>query len=299
MDATARARLSLEGLSVGDALGERFFGPPGQTAARIEDRQLPPAPWGWTDDTQMALSIVEALRVRGAIDPDDLAERFASRYEPHRGYGGGAHQLLQSFRRGVLWNDAAPAMFGGQGSYGNGAAMRIAPLGAHFADERDDLSDLADVVDQAARSAKVTHAHPEGIAGAIAVAVAAAVAWRQGRDGSLDADELLAEVLQRTPSGETRRRIAVVTEIPGSTAAARVAERVGSGQEVAAHDTVPFALWCAAHHLDSYEEAFWATVSGFGDRDTTCAMVGGIVALSSGHVPEAWVASREPLPAGF
>ena len=57
---------------------------------------------------------------------------------------------------------------------------------------------------------------------------------------------------------------------------------LGTGHDISAQDTCPFALWCAGGHLDSYEEALWLTVSGLGDRDTTCAMVGGIVALSAG-----------------
>src|SRR5262245_63984537 len=62
--------------------------------------------------------------------------------------------------------------------------------------------------------------------------------------------------------------------------------------------TVPFALWCAAQHLDDYEEALWLTVSGLGDRDTTCAIAGGIVACCTGAegIPAAWRAAREPLP---
>ncbi|HEX9595880.1 MAG TPA: ADP-ribosylglycohydrolase family protein, partial [Anaerolineales bacterium] len=64
-------------------------------------------------------------------------------------------------------------------------------------------------------------------------------------------------------------------------------------------DTVPFCLWSAAHNLDNYEEALWQTVAGLGDRDTTCAIVGGIVALSSGNVPLAWVRRREALPPGY
>jgi ADP-ribosylglycohydrolase len=41
----------------------------------------------------------------------------------------------------------------------------------------------------------------------------------------------------------------------------------------------------------------WSTVSGLGDRDTTCAIVGGIVALSAGResIPEAWLKAREPI----
>ncbi len=63
-------------------------------------------------------------------------------------------------------------------------------------------------------------------------------------------------------------------------------------------DTVPFCLWCAAQYLDNYEEAMWATVSALGDRDTTCAIVGGIVACYNGveGIPPDWLAAREPLP---
>lgn len=293
MNPIERATLSLIGLSVGDALGERFFGPPAVVIPRIESRELPPPPWAWTDDTQMALSIVDVIRARGEIDQDELAAQFGQRYEVTRGYGGGAHTLLQGFQLGVPWRVSAPEMFNGQGSFGNGGAMRVAPLGAFFAE------DLTRVVEQAARSAEVTHAHPEGIAGAVAVALGAAAAWRFAEKTLSTAEEFLDLVLDRTPESMTRQRLLEVREMPATLPPAVVADQVGSGQEIAAHDTVPFALWCAAHHLASYEEAFWATVSGLGDRDTTCAMVGGIVALSSGGVPGSWVTSREPLPEGF
>ncbi len=63
-----------------------------------------------------------------------------------------------------------------------------------------------------------------------------------------------------------------------------------------AQDTVPFCLWSAARHLGDFEEAMWATVSGLGDRDTTCAIVGGILAAGGeAQIPPAWVAARESL----
>lgn len=67
---------------------------------------------------------------------------------------------------------------------------------------------------------------------------------------------------------------------------------------LSAQDTVPFPFWRAARHLDDYEEALWLTVSGLGDRDTTCAVVGGIVACYVGEagIPAAWLEAREPLP---
>ena len=74
---------------------------------------------------------------------------------------------------------------------------------------------------------------------------------------------------------------------------------LGNGSQVSAQDTVPFCLWCAAQHLADYETALWLTVAGQGDRDTTCAIVGGIVAsrVGAAAIPDAWRAAREPLPA--
>lgn len=287
----ARALTALEGLSLGDGFGERFFDAPGRAIARILARALPPAPWPTTDDTAMASAIVEILAAHGGIECDALARRFTERFvaEPDRGYGGGAFSLLWELARGQPWPAAAAALFDGQGSMGNGAAMRAAPIGAYFAGDDDAVIDHAD------RSARVTHTHPEGRAGAIAVALAAGWAALHGPDRG--ADRLLAHAVAGTPEGPTRHGLALARRLPASTSAAAAAERLGSGDRVLAADTVPFALWCAAHHLGDFEAAMWATVEGLGDRDTTCAIAGGIVALAVGpsRLPAAWLRAREPL----
>src|SRR5262245_34358894 len=125
-----RTLLALDGLSIGDAFGQRFFGDETLVVARIDAHALPSPPWRWTDDTAMALSIVEVLDEAGAIEPDRLAAAFVRRYreQPNRGYGGGAHHILQSQLEGVPWPMAARSVFAGEGSKGNGAAMRVAPL---------------------------------------------------------------------------------------------------------------------------------------------------------------------------
>ena len=63
-------------------------------------------------------------------------------------------------------------------------------------------------------------------------------------------------------------------------------------------DTVPFALWCAARHLNDFAEALWCAISVGGDVDTNCAIVGGIVALAVGRerIPSEWTWYREALP---
>ena len=79
--------------------------------------------------------------------------------------------------------------------------------------------------------------------------------------------------------------------------AATVAAVLGSGRRTSAHDTVPFALWSAARGLGDYEWAFWTTAQVGGDVDTTCAIVGGVIASGkAGAPPGAWLERTEPLP---
>lgn len=286
----ARACRSLEGLSVGDAFGDRFFTSPHTVEHLIEIRALPAGPWPFTDDTAMALSVVDVLAEKGSIDRDLLARLFAARYrfDPGRKYGGTAHGILIAIADGAPWAEAAAAAWEGQGSMGNGGAMRSAPIGAYFHD------DYERVVDNARRSAEVTHAHPEGQAGAIAVAVAAAWVARGGSAAS----DLFEAVLAHTPDGETRGGIAKASRLSLDYDVRTAVAALGNGSGVISQDTVPFALWCAARHLGNYEEALWTTVSGLGDRDTTCAIVGGIVVLNSeAEISAEWLETREPLAA--
>ncbi len=281
--ALANAARSLDGLSVGDAFGELFFRlSPYQTSPS----DLPSGTWRWTDDTHMALSIVEILKSYGRIDQDALAQAFARRFaqEPYRGYAGGAMRLLNQIASGADWRELSPRLFGG-GSYGNGAAMRVAPVGGYF------YADLKRAAQEAQLSAVVTHAHPEGQAGAIAVAVAAALAANQPYPTGAD---FLKEILPYVPDGITKDRIQQAIQIPPAELRDAI-EQLGTGSEVSAQDTVPFCLWSAAYHLKNYEAALWWTVKGLGDCDTTCAIVGGIVALSAPEIPALWLQRREPL----
>ena len=227
----------------------------------------------------MALAIVEILEEHAEVHQDALAERFAHKYarDPNRGYGGMAHAILASIGAGSHWRPVSAAAFAGMGSMGNGGAMRAAPIGAYHAD------DFAAAAHSACLSAEVTHAHREGQAGAIAVAVAAAWVAQGGDDDA----HLFAAVLDHVPADAA---LPLETDVPAAVAT------LGNGSQVTAPDTVPFALWCSARHLRDYEAALWTTVSALGDCDTTCAIVGGIVALRAGvRIPPAWLAARERL----
>ncbi|MEV0410650.1 ADP-ribosylglycohydrolase family protein [Streptomyces sp. NPDC050448] len=298
----AAARDSLEGLALGDAFGERWFPRtrPGQEVLRaIRARRTPQEPeWPWTDDTAMALALHRVLMLHGAVHRDQLAEAFAATYlaDAYRGYGYGMHELLPGLaREPSSWRTRTRTLFGGEGSLGNGAAMRVAPLGAWFCE------DLDEAAEQAAFSAEVTHAHPEGIAGAVAVALAAALAARSRSRPAPDGPALLREVADRTPAGPIREGLHRAAALPADTGPRQAAGVLGNGRQIRASDTVPFALWSAARHLDSLADALWTTAEGLGDVDTTCAITGGMVAARTGltGIPESWLTRREPLPDWF
>lgn len=287
----ALARLSLDGLSVGDAFGDRFFMHADTAHALIKARALPKGPWEFTDDTNMALSIYEVLRKHGEVNQRELAASFARRYDPGRGYGPAMHRLLAQIAAGEHWQTAAAGLFDGMGSYGNGAAMRVAPIGAYFAD------DLSKAAAQAQRSAEITHAHPEGIAGAVAVAIAAAFAVRLKAERVPGRADFLDAILPYVPDSEVRSGIVRARDIRSRTVD-HVIGMIGNGYRISAQDTVPFTLWCAGESLADFENAMWLTASGLGDVDTNCAIVGSIVALYVGNagIPLSWLNEREPLP---
>jgi ADP-ribosylglycohydrolase len=285
-----RAGLALDGLSIGDGFGAELC----WQTEDIPPRRLPGAPWRWTDDTEMALSIVRVLGRFGRIEQDALARSFAEHFDAGRMYGPAMyHELLPRLKRGDDWRTAAPALFDGGGSLGNGAAMRVAPLGAYFADE------LPRVVDEAKRSAEVTHGHPEGIAGAIAIAAATARAWHlRATDCPRDALDFIEPLLTYMSDSHVRREIETACRLPPDVPVEEAAQILGNGSRVTARDTVPLALWLSARFMTSYEDAMWNTAGAFGDMDTNCAIVGGIVAMyvGRGGLPAIWLKQREPLP---
>ncbi|MVU81773.1 ADP-ribosylglycohydrolase family protein [Nocardia sp. ET3-3] len=281
---------ALNGLSVGDAVGAEF---PvlRRPLADLAAGDLPPGRWEWTDDTEMACSVAAELLEYGAIDQDRLVAAFAERIDQRRDYGFMTVDSLGRIRRGMPWREVATAAFGGQGSCGNGAAMRVAPLGAYFA------GDPEKAAAQAILSAQVTHAHPEGVIGAVAVALAAAEAARARLTGIRPApQQFLDTVLDRLDGGETTRLIHRARALLGASAE-QAAHELGNGVAVTAQDTVPFALWTAATHLGDYRAAVATCISVGGDTDTTAAITGGIVATFTAGPPPSWLTTREALPA--
>ncbi|MFE2530815.1 ADP-ribosylglycohydrolase family protein [Streptomyces sp. NPDC059371] len=288
---------SLQGLAFGDAFGDRWFRILRQDgSAALEARTLPSEPlWRWSDDTAQALVLVRELAEGGGtVDQDRLALSLAAAYaeDTHRGYGASMHDVLRRIGAGEPWREVVAGQFGGQGSWGNGAAMRVAPLGAWHA------VDLDVVAEQAACQSAVSHHHPEAIAGAVAVALAAALATRSRGGPAPARPDFLQTVAERLPDSDVRSGVRIAARMPEHTSVRHAAEVLGSGYRMSGPDTVPYALWCAAGRLDDLHEGLWFTVAGRGDIDTTCAIAGGVIAARTGvaALPTAWHAAREPLP---
>ena len=181
-----------------------------------------------------------------------MARRFARRFErdPDRGYGSMTRIQLREINAGAKWRDTAANAFSGQGSMGNGGAMRVAPLGAYFAD------DLVLCAEAARASASVTHTHPEGVAGTITVAVAAAMAWQLRDAPQTDfTQKFFAEILRFTPESKVRRGILLASQTPAEFPFQDVAKSLGNGSLVTAPDTVPFCIWMAANYPRQFVEA--------------------------------------------
>ena len=111
----SRTLLSLYGLAIGDGIGEMMFSRPSSAYEMITQSSLAAGPWWHTDDTEMAISIVETLRLLGSVHQASLAKQFAWRYElgPDRGYGSGARQQLRMLIGGADWRELSREAFGG------------------------------------------------------------------------------------------------------------------------------------------------------------------------------------------
>jgi len=291
-----RAWVVLQGLSVGDAFGGHFefeFVDPERPKRTAQVRQIPKGRWRYTDDTLMALSIYDVLRQDAAIVPEHLADSFATRFDIGRGYGASMEELLQAIRAGGDWKTLSQSLFDGSGSFGNGSAMRVAPIGGYFAD------DLQAVVHHSRQSSLVTHTHPQAIDGAITIALATAIAHQLAHSQQQPMfDNYWQPLLNLIPSGEIKQKLIQASELQDQTSPEAAATLLGNGRDISALDSVPFAVWCTYQFLDSYEDALWNAISVGGDADTIGAMVGGIVASYGGlkDIPSEWLTRRETLP---
>ncbi|HZE21551.1 MAG TPA: ADP-ribosylglycohydrolase family protein [Desulfobaccales bacterium] len=280
----------LLGSALGDAIGELAFRFSEESRLRGAIAAAPLL--RYTDDTAMALGLAESLAERRDLDPGHLGQTFHRHFnrEPWRGYASGPPTIFQMVEKsGGTYEEAAQHLFGGQGSLGNGAAMRVAPLGLFFHDSRD-------LYDKAAASAAVTHAHPLAQDGAAiqAGAVALAVKLDPSKPFSQDAFLRRMQGLARTP--ELKEKLSLLrallkSRVPGPQAAKVL------GQSVMIHESLPFALYAFLSWPHSFEDCLLGAVLHGGDRDTLGAMAGAVSGayLGAAGLPALWREKLENL----
>lgn len=306
-----RFRGSLLWGAVGDALGR-----PVETwnVHWVRERYGPEGlqhyePWaGWksgpigtiTDDTQLTMEVARSLLATGGrFDPNDFVPRLIAWLPIGRGKGRATTNAVRALARGVHWSQ----MRDHEDSGGNGGAMRAAPIGlVHAFDASPER-----LVDDAILSARPTHAHPVGIAGA--VAIAAGVAWCAAHvtepfgnprvfldfvDACLDGIEP-EPTLERKPNPRyvrLRERVAELSDLLTWPEPAKVFAYTYNG--AFALESVPAALYCFLRAPDDPRQVILTAVNAGRDADSVASMAGNLVGARCGaerlrvECPEWW-----------
>lgn len=278
---------TLLGTACGDILGAVVEGWPAEhireTFGRVGDFHDGERGFGcYTDDTQMTLALATSLVRRGRVDAEDVSKTYARFYEPWRGYGGGAHTVLRALQTGANYRHTGRMVFP-DGSYANGGAMRIAPVGLAYRHAE------SEVLHRAVEDAIVcTHVHPEAIDGAFVQSLAVAKLATTADVPSLRATRLLRDLRDHARTGVMQEKLTAITEsLDTDVSDEEVVGEVGNG--LRASDAVACALWAVARYWKDPEDAVIRAVGLGGDTDTIAAMAGALLGALHGS---AWIPAR-------
>lgn len=267
------------GCAVGDALGASFEGL-WINRLNIEEFSFHGR---WTDDTHMMIGVAESLIANKGFNGKHMTWTFIKNWEkePWRGYGPGPPRIFRMIKAGVAWNEAAKHLYGGMGSYGNGAAMRVAPIGLLYYDNAEKLRETA------YKSAEITHTHVLGKEGAALQAYAVALVLKTPPE-KFSPSSFLDELAGFTRVDAYREKLEKAKVLLDDDDKRGVIESLGNSVE--ALNSVPTAIYCFAKHHQSYVKAVLYAVSLGGDADTIGAMTGAIAGAHHGieNIPETW-----------
>jgi poly(ADP-ribose) glycohydrolase ARH3 len=230
----------------------------------------------------MDRQVRRAIRNRG-FNGQDMAETFVRHYdlEPWRGYGSGPPRIFRMIRCGIAWDNAALKLYQG-GSFGNGAAMRAAPIGALYHHDPERLRQVA------CGSSQITHAHQLGKEGAALQACAVALATGLEPSLPLDRDDFLTRLVCLVQAGIYQEKLGKVKTLLPQSDKDRVVLELGHGIE--AFNSVPTAIYAFLSQPGSFILAVLGAVSLGGDADTIGAMTGAISGayLGASAIPARW-----------
>jgi poly(ADP-ribose) glycohydrolase ARH3 len=280
-----RRRGALLGCCVGDAFGRPFAG-----SSRADSRLAPLLggrarsvdPWDYSDDTQMMISVAESFLRCGRVDALDLLDKLVANYEPARGYGKGMKRICEALLAGARHDQIAGSDWA-EGSRGDGAAVRVAPLACAIHDE-DELATAAQA------SARVTHAHPLAVGGCVLMALAVQKALRHPGLAGWNPLEFVAELRQSPHLDKVyaSKLDDVLLLLRAGAEPAPAATALGSG--VTAEESVPYALFAFTRCAPSFEDVTLAACLAGGDTDTiaamSCTLAGAL--LGDDAIPAQW-----------
>jgi poly(ADP-ribose) glycohydrolase ARH3 len=276
-----RFRGALVGTAIGDALGAPVEGHSHVPSAYLESLH-DKTDLTYTDDTAMTIGVARSLVEHDRFVGQHMAETFAAIHdrEPWRGYGAGPPQVFTRLAQGVPWDRAARDLFDGQGSFGNGGAMRVAPVALHAFPDYQRTARLARL------SASITHTHPLGLDGAAVQAVA--ISYALQTTGPLDPADLVSTLVEHVESSVFESKLKFIGLNMGERSLDELADVLGTG--IAAHASVPTAVASYMTHPDSFAEAVLAAIGLGGDTDTIGAMTGAIAGARHGYtaIPTPW-----------
>ena len=271
------------GSAIGDAMGElAFHSPERDKLIAVVERV---AELSYTDDTAMAIGLATSLVVKGKLEGRDLGETFQANFEkePWRGYATGPPIIFSLVRsKGITHAAAAQMLFAGKGSFGNGAAMRIVPLGLLFHNSRQ-------IYEFACKSAEITHAHPIGKDGAAIQALAVAQAVKLDSTKEFHPQEFVGYLMDSARTGEIREKLELLKKLLNEDVLPLTAAKQ-LGRSVAVHESLPFAIYSFLRFPSSFEDCLYCAIMHGGDRDTLGAMAGAISGsyLGSEAIPLSW-----------
>jgi len=274
---------ALIGTGVGDALGAFFEGrreiEVGEIEAIAERQQI----LTYTDDAHMMIGVAESLIGIGGFDGEDMARTFMKNYElePFRGYGPGPPYIFRLMKAGAAWDEVAQRLYHG-GSYGNGSAMRIAPIGVFY---HDNPAMLREVV---YKSSQITHAHNLGKEGAALQAYAIALATNLEPTEAFHQGDFLAKLTSFVQDAVYKEKLNMIDELIEQPDKEEVIIELGNGIE--AFNSVPTAIYSFLSQPHSFAQAVLHAISLGGDTDTIGAMTGAISGAYLGFesIPVRW-----------
>ncbi len=269
---------SLLGTAIGDSLGVRREG-----ATDFNDIvELSPR---YTDETALMIGVTESLVEKGDFDYHHMAEQLIQNYErePWRRYDDATPRIFRMMRNGRIWEGMLDREIYPQGSLGNGAATRVAPIGLRYHADPKSLRDVA------YNAAGITHSHPLALEGAAVQACAVALAVLAD-PLAMKKKEFLGALRMFTQPGPYQEKLKAIIRLLDTdtdTGKEEVVKTLGNNPE--ALNSVPTALYCFLANPDFESAVIYAASLG-GDADAIGAMTGAIAGACFGveGIPTQW-----------